>query len=280
MAVKTPTGHVRVEERAKGRRIWIVEYTLPGESRNTKLLGEAWVRPSGKTTPRGAPVWRAGHGTKPDEHYLTPAEAQAKLKELLEAPQQSKKPSVPRKARGKTFGDAIKDFLEHAEHMLGLEETTQRNYRVAAGQLKNEWPAETPLRRFTAEGIEAYQTKLLTTPVTRGQREPKPLKRKTVRNRMLVLSGILQRAHAKKWVANVTAEVTIVADPGANPDFNVLTPKQVEKVAALIALIAEDELPLMRDGKVDERSLAIMREARAMWRRSGSSGGLHRSALR
>ena len=92
-----------------------------------------------------------------------------------------------------------------------------------------------------------------------------PLKRKTVRNRMLVLSGILQRARALDWIAaDPMAEVTIVADPGANPDFNVLTPMQVEQVADKMVLVARVEQPLMRNGKVDERSLAIMREARAM----------------
>lgn len=108
--------------------------------------------------------------------------------------------------------------MHRAEHVTGVEETTLRNYRVAAGILKQEFPAETPLRKLTAERIDGYQTKLLTTPVTRGQREPKPLKRKTVRNRMLVLSGILQRASALDWIpADPVAEVTIVADPAPIP---------------------------------------------------------------
>lgn len=58
---------------------------------------------------------------------------------------------------------------------------------------------------------------------------------------MLVLSGILQRARALDWIpADPMAEVTIVADPGANPNFNVLTPKQVEEVADKMVLVARD----------------------------------------
>jgi len=175
MSEQTPHGHLRVEERAGGRRVWVAEYELPGETRTRKTLGPAWVRPSGKTTARGATVWRAGNGSKPDERHLTPTEAQAKLEELLEAGR--KQPAARRRVRGKTFGDACEAFLRRAEHLGGVEETTLRNYRVAAGKLKEEFPAETPPRKITAERIDAHQTALLTTPVKRGRREPKPLAR-------------------------------------------------------------------------------------------------------
>jgi hypothetical protein len=50
----TATGHVRVEERAKGRRVWVAEYQVGDGTRTRKTLGPAWVRPSGRTTARGA----------------------------------------------------------------------------------------------------------------------------------------------------------------------------------------------------------------------------------
>ncbi len=132
------------------------------------------MRPSGKKTARGATIWRAGNGSKPDERHLTPTEAQAKLDELLESSR--KRSGSPRRVRGKTFGEAVDAFLRWAEHVVGVEEMTLRNYRVAAGQLKKEFPAETPLRKVTAERIDAHQTEMLTTPVKRGRREPKPLR--------------------------------------------------------------------------------------------------------
>jgi integrase len=80
------------------------------------------------------------------------------------------------------------------------------------------------------------------------------------------LNAILERARALRWLAaNPGREVTIVADPGADPDFNVLTPKQVEDVAAAMAEIADDELPLMRNDEVDTYALVKMRECRALW---------------
>ncbi len=257
------TGHVRVEERAKGR-VWVAEYQVGDGTRTRKTLGPAWVRPSGKTTARGAVLWRAGHGSKPDASYLTPVEAEARLAQLLDA--ERRRPRAPRAARGKTFGEAIKRWLDHVEHEAGVDPGTLRGYRVIAGKLKEEFPADMPLRRFTQQRIEDYQSALLRTPVSRGKRPPEALARTTVRKRMLVLNAILERARALGWLAvNAGREVTIVADPGADPDFNVLTPAQVEDVAAAMAEIAEDELPLMRNDEVDTYALAKMRECRTLW---------------
>ena len=90
---------MRVEERAKGRRVWVAEYQVGDGARTRKTLGPAWVRPSGRTTARGAVLWRAGHGSKPDASYLTPAEAEAKLAELLDDAKQ-KRASAPRACQG------------------------------------------------------------------------------------------------------------------------------------------------------------------------------------
>jgi hypothetical protein len=125
------TGHVRVEERAKGQRVWVAEYQVGDGARTRKTLGPAWVRPSGRTT-AGVPInrtcdevspaglWRAGHGSKPDASYLTPAEAEVKLAALLDEAKQ-RRPSAPRAARGKTSGDAITRWLDHVEHEAGVD---------------------------------------------------------------------------------------------------------------------------------------------------------------
>ena len=103
---------MRVEERAKGRA-WVAEYQVGDGTRRRKTHGPAWVCSSGKTTARGAVLWRAGHGSKPDASYLTPAEAEAKLAALLDDAKQ-KRPSAPRAAR------AVMTFLTASRRTLGL----------------------------------------------------------------------------------------------------------------------------------------------------------------
>lgn len=252
------TGHVRVEERARGR-VWVATYVQADGSKTRKTLGPAWVRATGRKTPRGAPVWRAGDGSKPDQTYLTPKDAEDELEILLNA--ERSKPSAVRRVSGKTFGEAAAAWLDHAESIGGVTPTTLRNYRVMVGKLKEEFAADLPLRRITSERIAAYQDQLL-----KGARSAKPLGRKTVRNRMVALRGILDRARALGWIGvNPMLEVRIVSQPRQEPDFNVLEPTQVEAVARAIAEVSDDELPRMRNDKVDEHSLAAMRERRTMW---------------
>ncbi|HTT95510.1 MAG TPA: hypothetical protein VMF55_12620 [Solirubrobacterales bacterium] len=242
MADHTPHGHVRVEERAGGRRVWVAEYRPAGEPRTCKTLGPAWVRLSGKTTARGATIWRAAHDSKPDDTYLTPAEADAALAELLKST-----PKRPAQRAGSEPRPSARPARRSCTAPSTSTASRRRrcNYRVAARELKEEFPAWTPVARLDAERCDAYQEKLLTTPVKRGRREPKPLVRKTVRNRMLVIGGITGRAHAEGWIAtDPMGRVTIVSDP----DFNVLTAAQVEEVTTAMATVADDDT---RGGMLD-----------------------------
>jgi hypothetical protein len=67
-----PWGHLQVVDRGGGRRwdsLW-----RDADGRHQRVLRPAWVKDSGKRTARGAVMWRAGNGPKPDPSYLTPAE--------------------------------------------------------------------------------------------------------------------------------------------------------------------------------------------------------------
>jgi integrase len=72
-----PSGHLQVVDRGGGRR-WHALWR-DADGRHQKVLGPAWVKDSGKRTPRGAIVWRAANGPKPDPSHLTPAEATDRL---------------------------------------------------------------------------------------------------------------------------------------------------------------------------------------------------------
>lgn len=249
------TGNVRVEERAKGR-VWVAAYVKADGAKTRKTLGPAWVKDSGRRTARGAVVWRAASGPKPDHTYLTPRDAEEALDALIAA--ERAKPRSSRRLRGKTFGDAAAAWLSHVESFNGVEATTLNNYRVIVGKLHTEFPKGLALSKIGSQRIGAYQDKLL----SRGQ----PLARNTVRKRMLVLRGIFEHAAELGWIAvSPMARVKIVALPPPDPDFNVLEPSQVEAVARAVAELADAELPLMRNGEVDVHSLATMRERRLLW---------------
>src|SRR5690242_710780 len=76
-----PTGHLQVKG-ARGSRSFYALWR-DAEGRHQRRLGPAWVKDSGRRTPRGATIWRANDGPKPDASWLTPAEAEDELQQLL-----------------------------------------------------------------------------------------------------------------------------------------------------------------------------------------------------
>jgi integrase len=263
------TGHVRVEDR-KTERVWVAAYVQADGSKTRKVLGPAWVRDTGKTTPRGAPLWRAASGAKPDATYLTPKDADDVLAGLLAA-EKAKGPTAAKRARGKTLGDAAASWLKDAEGVRDVAPSTLAGYRVIVGRIyEEEFPQDLPLSRLTPARIRSYQDDLLAGKYTRKNTSPKqkakPLGRESVRRRMTVLRRITGRARDLGWMSrDPFEEVDVIGRPPMEPDFNVLSPSEVEAVARAVALVPDDEVPTMRNGKTDERALASTTERRAMW---------------
>ena len=71
-------GHLQVIGE-RGNRRWRAFWWDP-DGKHTRVLGPAWVQDSGKKTSRGAIVWHAANGPKPDPSHLTPKEAQSELR--------------------------------------------------------------------------------------------------------------------------------------------------------------------------------------------------------
>ena len=69
-----PHGHLQVIG-GRGNRRWRA-FWWDADGKHSRVLGPAWVQSSGKRTARGAIVWHAADGPKPDPSYLTPREAQ------------------------------------------------------------------------------------------------------------------------------------------------------------------------------------------------------------
>ncbi len=79
-----PRGHLQVKLDANGRtRAYWAFWRDQNDQKRGRRLGPAHVRDSGRRTPRGAIIWRAGHGEKPSPDYLTPQEAEERLEDIL-----------------------------------------------------------------------------------------------------------------------------------------------------------------------------------------------------
>jgi hypothetical protein len=64
MTAVRPTGDLQVKGEADKRRCYALWRDADG--RHQRLLGPAPVKDSHRRTPRGAVIWRAGDGPKPD----------------------------------------------------------------------------------------------------------------------------------------------------------------------------------------------------------------------
>jgi hypothetical protein len=137
-------------DRGGGRR-WHALWR-DAEGRHQRILGPAWVKDSGKRTRRGAPVWRAANGPKPDPSYLTRAEAADQLQTTLAAA--PRRTTRGRRHSGPTFAAVAAEWLEHGERKRGLN---ARRY-VVNGHLLPVF-GQLELRAITRQHIEQWHTR-------------------------------------------------------------------------------------------------------------------------
>src|SRR4051794_31167191 len=102
-----PSGHLQVLDRGGGRR-WHALWR-DADGRHQTILGPAWVKDSGRRSARGAIVWRAANGSKPDPSYLTPGEAADRLQTILAAAPRSA--TRRRRAAGPRFATVAAEWL-------------------------------------------------------------------------------------------------------------------------------------------------------------------------
>jgi integrase len=216
-----PSGHLQVRG-SRGQRAWYALWR-DADGRHKKRLGPAHVRESGRRTPRGAIVWRAANGPKPDATYLSPAQADDELQKLLaEAPRE---PTDPRHKRDqdRTFAEACDAWLDYVEHEKALRPSTVRDYRNAVGcYLLPEFGATTLLRTIDTARIDAYRERLLT---------EAELSRRTIQKILVQLYSILKRAKRKGWIDANPAEDAERVTVRRTGDFTVLSPDEVHAVA-------------------------------------------------
>jgi hypothetical protein len=120
------------------------------------------VRDAGRRTPRGAIVPRAANGPKPDAAYLTPAEVEAALEQLLTAAVREHTDPRRKRADDHTFGEACDAWLAYVAHEQDRRPSTIGDYRNAVRRyLLPEFGADTLLHTIDTGRVDAYRERLL-----------------------------------------------------------------------------------------------------------------------
>jgi integrase len=252
------TGHVQVRG-VGGQRKYLALWIGRDGGKRTKTLGPAHVRDSGRRTPRGAVIWRAGHGPCPPG-ALTPKAAEDALASILEAARNaplSVEPPAPTGDRVPTFGDATDQWLTYLRVEKQRKRSTLQDARnVVRSVLIAHFGRDRPLVRVehhhvrrVVDGRERLELReervdaITTADVDALRRELLESGRspRTVQKIMVLLHGIFKLAKRRGLMARNPSEdaerVTLLDDTR----FNVLEPKEFEAVYAAVV------------GELDER---------------------------
>src|SRR5271167_1919859 len=119
------TGHLQVKGTRGNRAFYALIRDADG--RHQRRLGPAWVKDSGKRTSRGAVKWAARDGSKPDG-YLTPTEAEDKLRELLAAAPRRPTQRETRTGGAMTLRGACDHWLKWAGSDSEVKRSTLGDY--------------------------------------------------------------------------------------------------------------------------------------------------------
>ncbi|HMJ35385.1 MAG TPA: tyrosine-type recombinase/integrase [Baekduia sp.] len=290
-----PTGHLQVKGE-RGSRRWFALWR-DADGRHQRLLGPAHVKDSGRKTQRGAIIWRSADGQKPTPSHLTPEEAAAALRAILEAaPREPAATEFALAGPGATatFGDAVAEWLAYVEHEKQRKPSTVRDYRnVARHDLLPRFGAETPLRRvvrgrvvgdtFSIDDVERFRRDLLA-------RED--LSSRTAQKVMTLCSSVFKLAKRRKMIdANPCVDAERIS-VRASDDFNILSPIDFEAVVractgprevavvsvAFYAGLRLGEIRELRRGDVDwAKRMIYVRANASAGQRSTTKGGRVRS---
>jgi integrase len=198
------SGHVILREGVRGN-VFHLKYRLPDGRQLKRRLG---------------PEWR-GSG-RPPAGYYTKRSAEAALREILADAQRGRLPGQVR--TGATFGDAVREWLRYVEHDRRRAASTVADYRgVAYYSLLPEFGDDTPLEAITVDRVDEWRARL--------QREGR-LSNRTITKQLVMLGGIFKRAQ-RVWGLPANPAMGVERPPVRRTgDFDVLSPIEVEMLAA------------------------------------------------
>jgi hypothetical protein len=213
------TGHLQVRGE-RGARRYLAKWVDADGAKRTTTLGPAHVKDSGRRTPRGAVIWRAGDGPCPDGH-LTPRAAEDALAALLE---RERLAAAIRPVRAVTYGGAADAWLDYLRDEKRRKGSTLEDARaVARRHLLPHFGAKTPIAEIVQDDVEQLRLSLLRT------RAPR-----TAQKVLVLANGVFRLAVRRGWIAfNPAADVERVqiVDDG---QFSILEPDEFERVYAAV----------------------------------------------
>ncbi len=152
----SPTGHLQVtQEGSNGQRVYRALWRDADGVRGAKSLGPAHVRDSGRRTPRGATIWRAGDGPRPTPEHLTPKDAQEQLDAILSelAGDIEERDEA---SQLHTLFDATQGWVAERHRDKDLKRATLTGYEVMFERLYRDLGAQTPLQDFLDGRLRGY----------------------------------------------------------------------------------------------------------------------------
>jgi integrase len=220
-------GHLQVIGE-RGSRRWRA-FWWDADGKHSRVLGPAWVQSSGKRTSRGAVIWHAADGPKPDPSFLTPKEAAVELRHLLE--HDAVRRATPRAAGGSpvTFADAAESWLQHGERKRNLKRSTVKDYRqvldayllpAPEGGEASETPygrapfATTPLRDLKSAKVKAWYDEL-------------PYGR-TAEKLLMVVRAIFAHARSRGWIEQNPADAVERQQVRYSGDYDFYSREEVD----------------------------------------------------
>ncbi len=192
-------GHLQVIGDPGSRR-WRA-FWWDADGKHSRVLGRAWVQNSGKKTPRRATIWHAADGPKPDGSFLTPREAQAQLRRLLE--HEARKLPSARTASGApvSFADAAEAWLAHGERKRNLKRSTLKDYRqvLDAYLLPTDQPDAAPATIYGRAPFASVALSDLSVVQVKRWYDGLPYGR-TAEKLLMIVGAILTHARSRDWI--------------------------------------------------------------------------------
>lgn len=137
---------------APGRRAYYALWR-DAEGRHQRRLGPAWVKDSGRRTPRGAIVWRSADGARPTEEYLTPKDAEKELATIVAAAPRTQTQERP--ASAMTLREACDAWLTRAERDE-VKRSTRGEYGYCADRICRDLGPGTRVALLSQRRVETW----------------------------------------------------------------------------------------------------------------------------